>query len=166
MSDKCNADGTPNVLYLEDVINEKWGSGTARVMCPITDPFPVHHGALGSFVRVHLLANKDKVAEIMEYCKSFPQVELILQDKEACEKFDLPLDREGDFVAVSIKHAVIGSCKDEHNLSNLDGHRLRSHGGISEQGIPLLMSRPVKDGAETGSRQWRNFDAYDLVLNF
>ena len=166
MSDKCNPDGTPNVLFLEDVISEKWGSGTARVMCPITDPFVRHHGALGSFVRVHLLKNEDRVADIVEYCKTFPQVALVLEDNEACEKFDLPLDREGEFVAVSIKNAVIGSRKDEHDLSNLGGYRLRSHGGISEQGIPLLMSRPAKYGAETPSRQWRNFDAFDLVLNF
>lgn len=163
MSDKSNPDGSPNVLYLEDAIAEKWGSGRARVICPITDPFVRHHGALGSFVRVHL-SKKDDLDDVLQYCKSLPEVEVALEGREAAEKYEMFPDREGDIVVIPTKNAVIGSRKDEHDLSNLGGHRLRSHGGLSEQDIPLILSEPAKKADP--SRQWRNFDAFDLVLNY
>jgi len=39
---------------------------------------------------------------------------------------------------------------------------LRSHGGVSEQQVPLLANRPAGD---LPARRWRNFDAFDLALN-
>lgn len=162
MSDKSNPDGSPNVLYLEDAIAEKWGPGSARVICPITDPFVRHHGALGSFVRVHL-SRKDDLDDVLHFCKSFPQVEVALESSEAVAKYELHPDREGDLVVIPSKNVVIGSRKDEHDLSNLGEHRLRSHGGLSEQDIPLILSEPAR--AADLSKQWRNFDAFDLVLN-
>src|SRR5438034_9884985 len=53
MNDKALPDGRPHVLYLEDILNAHFGAGTVRVICPITDPFVRHHGALVSFVRVY-----------------------------------------------------------------------------------------------------------------
>src|SRR5437763_6369028 len=53
MNDKAREDGRPHVLYLEDLLNAQFGDGAVRVICPITDPFVRHHGALGSFVRVY-----------------------------------------------------------------------------------------------------------------
>jgi len=166
MSEKCNDDGTPNALFLEDTIAEKWGVGTARVICPIADPFVKHHGALGGFVRVYLFDHVEEKDEILRCCNTLPQVEIALDSQTAAERFELAADREGDIAVISKKNAVIGSRKDEHDLSNLGEHRLRSHGGLSEQGIPLLMSRPAKDPSASASRQWRNFDAFDLVLNY
>lgn len=162
MSDKSKPDGSPNVLYLEDAIAEKWGPGSARIICPITDPFVRHHGALGSFVRVHL-SNKDHLDEVLKFCQSLPQVEVAMKASDAVERFELHPEREGDIVAIPSKKIVIGGRKDEHDLSNLGEHRLRSHGGLSEQDIPLILSEPAKDADL--SRQWRNFDAFDLVLN-
>ena len=164
MSDKCNADGKPNVLYLEDALTEKWGAGSARIICPIADPFVRHHGALGSFVRVHA-TRKEDVDDMIRYTRSFPEVELVLDAKDASEQLELHADREGDFVVISKKNAVIGSRKDEHDLSNLGDHRLRSHGGLSEQSVPLLMSRPAEPAQDTLNRSWRNFDIFDLLLN-
>jgi len=164
MSAKTNPDGSPNVLFLEDELGEKFGRDFARVICPITDPFVKHHGALGSFVRVHLNRQDVPVPEILEFCRSFPQVELAWDGKTAAANFEMPLDREGDFVVVATANAVIGSRKEEHDLSNLGDHRLRSHGGLSEQAIPLLRSRPVQGAV--GDRQWRNFDIFDLALNW
>ncbi|RFU33027.1 hypothetical protein B7463_g3311, partial [Scytalidium lignicola] len=165
MSDKSKDDGTPNVVYVQDVLEEKWGKGCARVICPITDPFVKHHGALGGFVRVHVQDPK-VVGEMVELMKTLPEVELVLAGKEAAAQLDLPLDREGDFVVVSIKGAVVGSKKEEHDLANLKGHRLRSHGGISEQDIPLIMSCLAKKEAYESQRQWKNYDAFDLALNY
>lgn len=164
MSDKSKPDGSPNVVFLEDALTEKWGQGKARVICPITDPFVRHHGALGSFVRVYV-TQKDDIDDMIQYCRSLPEVELAMHVDDAAEQLELRPDREGDIVVVSGQNAVIGSRKDEHDLSNLGDHRLRSHGGLSEQAIPLIMSRPVHDSNNLPRRQWRNFDIFDLLLN-
>ena len=164
MSDKSKKDGTPNVLFLQDVLEEKFGQGCARVICPITDPFVKHHGALGSFVRVYVQDPK-LVGEMIELVKTLAEVGVVLPAEEAAAQFELPLDREGDFAVVSTKDAVIGSKKEEHDLSNLKGHRLRSHGGISEQDIPLIMSCKARSETYGDKRHWRNYDAFDLLLN-
>ena len=52
MSDKSTADGEPQVLWLQDLLDAKLGAGTTTVICPIADAFVAHHGALGGFVRV------------------------------------------------------------------------------------------------------------------
>ncbi|EXJ77964.1 hypothetical protein A1O3_09123 [Capronia epimyces CBS 606.96] len=164
MNDKSKDDGTPNVLFLEEELDRKFGRGFARVICPITDPFVRHHGALGSFVRIHFNQDSGNVDEVVEYCRSFPQVELAVDGKTASELFQMPLDREGDVVVVAQKNAVLGSREEEHDLTSLGDHRLRSHGGLSEQAIPLLLSVPVKEPVV--EREWRNFDAFDLALNW
>lgn len=163
MSDKADENGKPNVLFLQDVLEDKWGKGFARIICPITDPFVKHHGALGSFVRVHL-ADFARAGEVLELCKGLPQVEIALDGKSAAETFEMPLDREADLVVISKGNAVIGSSAAEHDLSSISGHRLRSHGGLSEQDIPLILSGPVKD-KNLSQKDWRNFDIFHLLLN-
>ncbi|KAL2209427.1 Phosphonoacetate hydrolase [Sarocladium strictum] len=166
MNDKSIEEGAPNVLFLQDVLEEKFGEGCARVICPITDPFVKHHGALGGFVRVHVAASHmSKVDEMVAYAATFPQVEAAMPKIEAVKRCETPMDVEGDFAVASKANAVVGSKASEHDLSNLEGHRLRSHGGFSEQEVPLLMSTPVKDDDGLNERQWRNFDIFDLVLN-
>jgi phosphonoacetate hydrolase len=63
-------------------------------------------------------------------------VEVVLSNAEACRRFELPPDRVGDLVVVSGKHVVLGTSVARHDLSGLDAP-LRSHGGISEQVVPL-----------------------------
>lgn len=168
MSGKSTADGAPNVLFLQDELEARFGKGCARVICPITDPFVRHHGALGSFVRVYIdsTTNAGNLNLMIDHCKSFSQVELALPGPEAAARFEMPLDREGDIVVVATSDAVIGSTRAEHNLENLRGHRLRSHGGLSEKDVPLMMSKPVQDPARAKDKKWRNFDAFDLALNW
>lgn len=166
MSDKSNDDGSPNILFLENVLDSRWPKSGARVICPISDPFVRHHGALGGFVRVHLTGEVEDVDEMVCYCKSLPQVENAYTGEEAASLFQMPLDREGDLVVISKKNAVIGSRKEEHDLSALQGHRLRSHGGLSEQAIPLIRSTPLTHGERTEPDVWRNFDIFDLALNW
>lgn len=164
MRDKSKQDGTPNVLYLQDQLEAKWGKGCARVICPITDPFVRHHGALGSFVRVYVESPK-LIGPMLDFCGTLPEIAVALSGEDAAQKLELPLDREGDFVAVSVKDAVIGSKKEEHDLSNLGDHRLRSHGGLSEQDVPLILSIPSGLRLGQGKKFWRNFDIFDLALN-
>ncbi len=85
------------------------------------------------------------------------------QDEQAAAQFELPADRLGDLVVVSERDTVLGTSKSKHDLSGLEVP-LRSHGGISEQRVPLVMNRAVPH--LDLERQWRNFDAFDLALNW
>ncbi|KAK8127526.1 hypothetical protein PG984_008634 [Apiospora sp. TS-2023a] len=150
-----------------DELEAKFGPGCARVICPITDPFVKHHGALGSFVRVHVSeARGADVEDMIEFCKGLAEVDMVLPKGEAARVFEMPEDREGDFVIVSNKNAVVGSKATEHDLSSLEGHRLRSHGGLSERKVPLLMSKPAQSSEYLATKRWRNFDIFDLILNY
>jgi phosphonoacetate hydrolase len=156
MNAKHCADGSPNVIYLQDLLDEWLGAGDARVILPITDPYVVHHGALGSFATVYVQADvEDRIAAV-------PGIEVVLSREEAAKRFELPPDRIGDLVVLSTKHVVIGTSKARHDLSGLT-EPLRSHGGISEQKVPLLFNRPV-DGVPP-ERRLRNYDVFDLALN-
>src|SRR3546814_18341367 len=64
-------------------------------------------------------------------------------------------------VVVSGGAGAGGTRPDKHDLSGRDV-RLRSHGGVSEQRVPLVVNRPVRGLA--GCRL-RNFDAFDVALN-
>ncbi|CAI7564853.1 unnamed protein product [Penicillium pancosmium] len=163
MSQKSNSDGEPNVLFLEEVVNDEFGPEFSRVICPITDPFVRHHGALGSFVRVYL-RDVTKLQSVLSFCRAIPEVEEALSGPDAASKYEMPLDREADFVVISKDFAVIGSKKSDHDLSNVKDHPLRSHGGLSEQNIPLLMSKAIKSTDEKANG-WRNYDVFNLVLN-
>jgi phosphonoacetate hydrolase len=168
MSDKSLQDGSPNILFVQEELEKRYGPKCARVICPITDPFVRHHGALGSFVRIHINSNlKHRREEMLVLLRTFPQVQVALIGEEAAARWEMPLDREADIVVVSIENAVLGSKKAEHDLNQLKGHRLRSHGGLSEQAVPLMMSNKGKAGLaeEKGARHWRNFDVFDLILN-
>jgi phosphonoacetate hydrolase len=156
MNAKHRADGSPEVIYLQDVLDGWLGAGSARVILPITDPYVVHHGALGSFATVYL--SEDVKARIA----SLEGVEAVFTREEAARKFELPPERIGDLVVVSTRHVVIGTSKARHDLSGLT-EPLRSHGGISEQKVPLLFNRKLR-GVEA-HRRLRNFDIFDLALN-
>jgi phosphonoacetate hydrolase len=161
MNDKHHADGTPKVLYLQTVLDEWLGTGAARVILPITDPYVVHHGALGSFATAYLPAHAD-IPGILDRLSSRPDVELALDRRRAAARFELPEDRIGDIVLVTKRDTAIGTSPDRHDLSGLDAP-LRSHGGVSEQRVPLYCNRPVAGLA--ADRRLRNFDAFDIALN-
>jgi phosphonoacetate hydrolase len=166
MNDKINADGTPRVVFLEEELNRHFGTNAVRVICPITDPFVKHHGALGSFVRVYLRARL-QLADVMDVAAAIPGIALVLDGKSAAGRYEMPLDREGDFVAIGDTHSVIGSSRAEHDLAGLNGHRLRSHGGLSEQIVPFILSHPINQTYRTlaEARRLRNFDIFDFALN-
>ena len=158
--------GERNVIYLEDKLTERFGLGSVRVICPIADPFVKHHGALGSFVRVHLL-KKGNIPEMIDYVRSLPGVQLALGRKEVCEQFKLPFDREGDFAVFSKRDTVVGARKEDHDLSQLNNHHLRSHGGLGEQTVPFMFSRPLKRDYErrVENSEVHNYDILDFALN-
>ena len=161
MNAKFGADGQPDVMYLQDLFDKWLGTDKARVILPITDPYVVHHGALGSYAVVYLPADASP-QEWAAKVKALPGIEAVLTRDEAAARFELPADRLGDLIVVSTKHKVLGTSASRHDLSGLT-EPLRSHGGISEQKVPLLCNRKL--AGEAGTRRWRNFDAFDLALN-
>jgi len=160
MNSKVKLDASPNVIYLQDTLDGWIGAGTSRVILPITDPYVVHHGALGSFATVYLAA--DHVETVRSRLAATWGIEAVLTRADAAARFELPADRIGDLVVVSERSVVLGTAADRHDLSGLDAP-LRSHGGISEQKVPLILNRPTPGVAH--DRRWRNFDAFDLALN-
>jgi phosphonoacetate hydrolase len=166
MAAKSDSEGRPNVTFVQDALDEAFGAGSVRVICPIADPFVKHHGALGGFVRVHLL-RPCNVGEMMELVRNLPGVDMVLDRETVCERFDLPLDREGDFAVFSGRDGVLGARRDDHDLSTLDGHFLRSHGGLGEQRVPFIVSQPLTEGYLSGmeAKGFRNYDIFDAVLN-
>jgi phosphonoacetate hydrolase len=165
MNDKSRADGTPNVVFLEEELIHRFGEGAVRVICPITDPFVRHHGALGSFVRVYMRKVTDLRA-LMATSAALPGVQAVLDGETAAARFGLPLDLEGDFVVLGDAGTAIGASRAEHDLSGLAGHRLRSHGGLAEQRVPFIVShRLYPDYLAAKGGRLRNFDIFDAVLN-
>jgi phosphonoacetate hydrolase len=159
MNAKQKADGSPNVIYLQDTIDGWIGKDKSRVILPITDPYVVHHGALGSFATVYVTGrDKETVAAKLAAMQG---IEVVLDNAAAARRFELPPDRLGDLVVVSTKHVVLGTSVARHDLSGLDAP-LRSHGGISEQTVPLVFNRRAT-GLE--GRRLRNFDILDIALN-
>jgi phosphonoacetate hydrolase len=162
MNGKTRLDGTPNVIYLQDLLNGWLGEGRTRVILPITDPYVVHHGALGSYATIYLQVEADAAA-LRARIAALQGVEWVLTRAEAASRWELPADRIGDLVVISTRSVALGSAAAKHDLSGLD-EPLRSHGGLSEQQVPLILNRPAP-GLDL-TRRWRNFDAFDWVLNY
>jgi phosphonoacetate hydrolase len=162
MNDKHKVDGTPNVIYLQDVLDGWIGAGKARVILPITDPYVVHHGALGSFATVYLPDDVNQ-ADIVKRIAALPGIELALDREAGCKKFELPEDRLGDVIVVSERNTAIGSAARKHDLSGLTVP-LRSHGGMTEQKVPVILNRKIR--ALPAGYRLRNFSAFDLALNY
>ena len=168
MNAKVGMDGTPDVIYLQDWFDAWLGTtdahivSKARVILPITDPYVVHHGALGSFATVYLPNGVD-LPEACARLQAVRGIEVVLTREQAAERFELPADRIGDLVVVSERFTVIGTSAARHDLSALEVP-LRSHGGISEQRVPLIINRALP-GLDT-TRRFRNFDAFELALNY
>ena len=159
MNAKTRMDAQPDVIYLQDVLDAWIGAKRARVILPITDPYVVHHGALGSFATIYVEgADKATVAAKLAATEG---IEVVLDNAAAAKRFELPPDRLGDLVVVSTRHVVLGTSVARHDLSGLDAP-LRSHGGISEQTVPLVFNRRATVAA---GKRLRNFDILDIALN-
>jgi phosphonoacetate hydrolase len=160
MNDKHLPNGEPDVIYLQDVFDEWFGKSNARVILPITDPYVAHHGALGSFATVYLPAGVD-AAGMAKKLSALAGIDLALPRDEACKRFELPPDRVGDIVVLSTIHKVLGTSRARHDLSGLT-EPLRSHGGLTEQTVPMIANRKLTLPLD---RRLRNFDIFDMALN-
>jgi phosphonoacetate hydrolase len=160
MNDKYTADGKPDVLYLQDLFDGWVGKGQARVILPITDPYVAHHGSLGSFATIYTPAGRD-VGELIRKLQDTDGIELALTRNAACNRFELPIDRVGDIVVISTRHKVLGTSVARHDLSGLT-EPLRSHGGLTEERVPLIANRKI---VLPPGHVLRNFDVFDVALN-
>jgi phosphonoacetate hydrolase len=155
MKPKHHADGSPNVIYIQDQMDEWLGEAAARVILPITDPYVVHHGALGSFATMYLPVETDR-QDIIDRLAKIDGIEFVCGREEACGRFGLPADRIGDVVLTSGANVTIGTSEDRHDLAALN-EPLRSHGGLHEQTVPFIVNRVLELDA---APDLRNFDAF------
>ncbi len=164
MNAKVKADGKPNVLFVEDMLEEKFGQNGFRVICPITDPYVKHHGALGSYVVVHV-NDKAKINEIKNWLSVQPGITEVYDRSTAVRVLEQPEDRIGDLVVLSGRDVVVGRRPQYHDLSALDG-TLRSHGGRYEEMVPMVLSHPLNEVYKRkASGDPRNFDIFDFTIN-
>ncbi|MGB0483420.1 MAG: phosphonoacetate hydrolase [bacterium] len=159
MNAKFNQAGEPDVLYLQSLFDEWLGTEQARVILPITDPYVVHHGALGSFATVYL-SDVAKAEELAGRLAEVEGIEAAYTNTEGCMAFDLPNDRLGDLIVVSTTNKVLGTTPERHDLSQLK-EPLRSHGGVCDRQVPLVFSQQV----EATGALLHNYDLFDLALN-
>ncbi|MHA1128370.1 MAG: alkaline phosphatase family protein, partial [Alphaproteobacteria bacterium] len=155
MKPKHHADGSPSVVYIQDTLDEWLGEAAARVILPITDPYVVHHGALGSFATAYLPEGADR-ADILKRLSEIDGIETAITREEAVERFELPADRIGDIVLTSGENMTIGTSEHRHDLAALN-EPLRSHGGLHEQRVPFIVNRVIDLG---DAPELRNFDAF------
>ncbi len=160
MNDKSTVEGQPKVIFLQDILDREFGAGDTKVICPITDAFVKHHGALGGFVRVWCRGGKATPAAIIALIKDLPGIAMALTKEEVCRQFRLPPDREGDVAVIGDIGTVIGAAAAEHDLSNLADARLRSHGAVTEARVPFIVSRPVS--ADFLQRASQGLDSYRI----
>lgn len=163
MNAKQQADGTPNVIYLESELVAHFGEGF-RVILPITDPYVVHHGALGSFAQVHLPPHMDS-AKVRDWLLARAGITECYERSIAARLMELPEDRIGDLVVASARNVVLGRTPAFHDLTALAGS-LRSHGGRYEEMVPLVFSEALNATYATrAAGDVRNFDIFEITCN-
>jgi phosphonoacetate hydrolase len=139
MSAKHRADGTPNVVYLADLL-DAGGIAGHSVILPITDPYVRHHGSLGAFAWVYLPQGQRQPARRL--LAAVPGVEEVYDRAESALIYGHPHDRIGDLSVAADAETALGTREGEHDLSGLHA-ALRSHGGRHEQPVPLIVSEQV-----------------------
>ena len=167
MNAKQKADGSPNVIYLESELNRQFGTGW-RVILPITDPYVVHHGALGSFAQVHLPpkhTGRFTLNGVLAWLMTLPGITEVWERTAAARLMELPPDRMGDLVICAGRGVVLGRTPDYHDLKVIEGG-LRSHGGRYEEMVPLITSGTLLPAYQAKAKgDPRNFDIFDFALN-
>ena len=163
MNAKIKADGSPNVIYVETILEQKFGPHF-RVICPITDPYVKHHGALGSYVAVHIQDGVSTI-EVQNWLSCQPGITEVYTKNMAATLLEQPIDRLADLVVLSGRDVVLGRKPEYHALSELDG-TLRSHGGRYEEMVPMVISHPLKESYHRrAAADARNFHIFDFTIN-
>ena len=170
MSAKTDGSGQPRVVYLEEEAQQLPGGRDARVILPITDPYTVHHGALGSFATIHL-TDPDAADDVGAALAGVAGVQAVHGRDDAAGRYGLPADRIGDLVVLAEEGHALGRSRSWHDLGALDAP-LRSHGALGEVRIPFMINRrldppprldraaaPYPDGSDRHALL-HNYDAF------
>ena len=160
MKPKSQEDGSPNAIFLQDHLDNIFSKGSSKVILPITDPYVVHHGALGSFATIYV-EDKNNVDSFIKEIKKIKEIEVVLNKEEGCKTYNLPEDRTGDIICMSSEFMTIGSSKDMHDLSGLN-EPLRSHGGLHEREVPFIVNKKMKQ--INLNKQLYNYDAFYYAI--
>ena len=160
MQPKSKSDGSPNAIFLQDILDKKLGIDVSKVILPITDPYVVHHGALGSFATIYL-KDKLKIDSAIKEIKKIEDIEVVVTNENGCEEYDLPRDRMGDIICMSSKNTTIGSSESAHDLSKLK-EPLRSHGGLHEREVPFISNKKI-DNIDNIDKL-NNYDAFYYAI--
>ena len=160
MKPKSQEDGSPNAIFLQDHLDDVFLKGSTKVILPITDPYVVHHGALGSFATIYV-EDKNDVDAVIKEIKMIKDIEVVLNKEEGCKIYNLPEDRTGDIICMSSEFMTIGSSKDKHDLSGLN-EPLRSHGGLHEREVPFIINKKINQIDST--KQLYNYDAFYYAI--
>ena len=155
MKPKHDGDGDPGVVYVQELLDDWLGAAKARVILPITDPYVLHHGALGSFATAYLPDDGD-ILDIMARLAAIDGIMMVIDSAEAVRRFELPPDRIGDIVIISDENITIGTAEERHDLAALK-EPLRSHGGLTEQEVPFIVNRKID---LPSAPELRNYDAF------
>lgn len=161
MNSKTGGGNEPCVIFLQSILDEWFGKSSTTVILPITDPYVVHHGSLGSFASIYL-DDMCHEAQVINRLAEMKGIDLVLDQCAANMQLELPADRIGDLVVCADRRTVLGTREQDHDLSALT-HPLRSHGGLAERDVPMLFNRQVFEKA--ASRTLRNYDAFWVGLN-
>ena len=161
MKPKSKEDGSPNAIFLQDHLDDKFNKNKTKVILPITDPYVVHHGALGSFATIYL-EDKNDLEDVMMEIKKIKDIEVVLNKEEGCSQYNLPKDRMGDIICMSSEFMTIGSSKDKHNLSGLN-EPLRSPGGLHEREVPFIVNKKMPQ--IDSNKQLYNYDAFYYAIS-
>ena len=160
MKPKSKEDGSPNAIFLQDHLDKLFGKNKTKVILPITDPYVVHHGSLGSFATIYL-KDKNNLGAVVTEIKKIKDIEVVLNKETACSKYNLPMDRMGDIICMSSEHTTIGSVQNKHDLSGLN-EPLRSHGGLHEREVPFIVNMKMKQ--IDSDKQLYNYDAFYYAI--
>tara|TARA_Y100000590_G_C15726933_1_gene1015579 strand:+ start:1159 stop:2409 length:1251 start_codon:yes stop_codon:yes gene_type:complete len=161
MKPKSKNDGSPNAIFLQDILDQKFGINSTRVILPITDPYVVHHGALGSYATIYI-NDLSKTKLVIETINNIEGIDVVYNKDDACKKFHLPLDRTGDVVCMSDENMTIGSSLEKHDLSGLN-EPLRSHGGLFEREVPFITN--FKELRPRIGEKIYNYEAFYYAIN-
>ena len=161
MQPKSRSDGSPNAIFLQDILDETLGKDISKVILPITDPYVVHHGALGSFATVYL-DDKSRIHDAIVEIQKIDDIEVVLTNEEGCAQYDLPTDRMGDIICMSSKNSTIGSAEKAHDLSKLK-EPLRSHGGLHEREVPFISNKKIN--LNDANLKLNNYDAFYYAIS-
>ena len=161
MQPKSRSDGSPNAIFLQDILDEILGKDISKVILPITDPYVVHHGALGSFATVYL-DDKSRIHDAIVEIQKIDDIEVVLTNEEGCAQYDLPTDRMGDIICMSSKNSTIGSAEKAHDLSKLK-EPLRSHGGLHEREVPFISNKKIN--LNDANVKLNNYDAFYYAIS-